>query len=205
MVCKEGLDSVLVPAGFVADTRKLTWVRLSQDVRHLVTILHRRKFYDLQWGVNTDGAAEIIWGASTDPKDVGQAVLSGTPSGIRRPAPGQSWTLESGVDRSKVEEIAAAVRDDAAVVAKRLEDFPNRKAVRNYLLENRNPIDQRDFVIPANLPLKLLTAATLAVLDRDAQACQLLPEVESAMARYSDDLSTSRLTRLRTAVRPLCE
>lgn len=82
-------------------------------------------------------------------------------------------------------------------MAVRLEAFPNRRAVREYLLRNRDPIDQRDFVIPANLPLKLLTAATLAVLDEDADVCALLPEVEAAMLRYSDEMSSRRLARLR--------
>jgi hypothetical protein len=203
-IVAEGFEAVLLPAGFESTQRKLTWARPSRELHHIVTVLRKRQLYDVQWGVFATGAAEIIWGVPSDPSDVGQAVLSGTPGTIRHPAPGQSWRLDSSTDQAATEAIADAVRSDMQVVASRLAAFETRHDVRTYLLLNRDPIDRRDFVIPANLPLKLLTAATLAVLDRDKAVCDLVSEVEAQWTRYPSESTKGRLTRLRTATDAIC-
>ena len=61
--------------------------------------------------------------------------------------------------------IAEALRPDLRVTEERLREFQSRRDVREYLLLNRDRIDRRDFVIPANLPLKLFKASALAILD----------------------------------------
>ena len=130
--------------------------------------------------------------------------MSGTPGSIRHPAPGQSWTLEPANDMDAVAKIADEVRIDMQVVANRLADFKTRRDVRDYLMLNRDPVDARDFVIPANLPLKLMTAASLALIDRDTAVCDLLPEVESQMEPFQGELSRDRLDRLRLAAEVVC-
>ncbi len=130
--------------------------------------------------------------------------MSGTPGSIRHPAPGQSWILESANDQVAVSEIVEAVRNDMKIVADRLGEFRTRRDLREYLMLNREPIDMRHFVIPANLPLKLLTAATLAVIDGDNEARELLPEVETHLEPFQGKLSHDRLNRVRRAVAELC-
>jgi hypothetical protein len=90
------------------------------------------------------------------------------------------------------------------VVSEHLERFQTRRDVRNHLLVNRDPIDRRDFVIPANLPLKLLTAAVLAAIDEDPEACDLASEAALLMAPYRHPVSLERVERLQAAVARLC-
>jgi hypothetical protein len=130
-------------------------------------------------------------------------VMSGTPGNIRHPAPGQSWTLDKATE-GQLQSIIEAVRADLQVVAERLKPFERRRDLITYLLQNRDRIDRRDFLIPANLPLKLVTATALALADRDNQACELLPEVDREMERYHDKLSLERLSRLHQAANALC-
>lgn len=203
-IVSEGIDPVLTSVGFSASRRRLTWVRSSDEVHHVIFVLRKRQFYDVQWGITVAGASEVLWGVPSDISDVGQAVMSGTPGSIRHPAPGQSWILESAIDQAALSKIVEAVRDDMQIVADRLVDFKTRRDVRKYLLQNREPIDDRDFVIPANLPLKLLTAATLALIDGDDEVCDLLPEVETQMAPFRDKLSHDRVARLRRGADELC-
>jgi hypothetical protein len=170
----------------------------------VLTVLRRRQFYDVQWGITVSGASELLWGARSDVSDVAQAVMSGTPGSIRHPAPGQSWNLDEAVDVATLSTIVDAVRSDIQVVVDRLSVFKTPRDIRVYLLLNRDPVDDRDFVIPANLPLKLLTAATLAAIDRDRDVCDLMPEVEAQMKNFHDALSQARLNRLRRAADELC-
>lgn len=82
--------------------------------------------------------------------------------------------------------------------------FKTRREVWTYLLENRDPTDRRDFVVPADLPLKLLTAAAFAAVDGDRMACDLLPEAEQAMAKFRDSLTVRRIRRLQEAAYNVC-
>jgi hypothetical protein len=63
--------------------------------------------------------------------------------------------------------------------------------------------DRRAFVVPANLPLKLYTAAVLAVVDRDSEAVALVAEAEEALQRFSGALTKERINRLNSAVAAL--
>jgi hypothetical protein len=184
--------------------RPLTWVRYGAQVQHIIAVVKQRRFYNIQWGVACEEAATIVWDAIPDPTDVGYSVLGGTPGTIRHPAPGQYWTVTSDTSDDEVRALRDAVREDVAMVAERLRAFDSRRDVWTYLLENRDRKDPRDFLIPAHLPLKLLTAAALAAVDRDAVACTLLPEVETELSRYKDDLNHGRVARLRAATAELC-
>lgn len=128
--------------------------------------------------------------------DVGFAIVSGTPGTIRHPAPGQSFELDDDNDAERVEAIAVALAQELRVVEQRLRAFRTRREVRDYLMVNRDRKDRRDFVIPANLELKLFTAASLAVIDGDPAACDLVVETEAEMASRRDRLSVARLARI---------
>jgi hypothetical protein len=129
--------------------------------------------------------------------------VSGTPGTIRHPARAQSF------DRTTLAadtvSIVAGVREDLGVVESWMRPFRSREAIRDYLLENRDHTDHRAFVIPSKLPLKLFTAAALAVVDRNAAACDLVGEAEVALAPFTGEITSGRLTRLRLMAGQLCE
>ena len=199
----EAFDAVLLPQGFNRAKRKHTWVRATRELFHTISILHRRRQYDIQWGVVSPEVAELLWAGPPDPSDVGQSAMSGTPGTIRHPAPGQSWTLNEAME-PELQNLIETVRGDLRVVGERLAQFERRRDLRNYLLENRDRIDRRDFLVPANLPLKLVTATALALADQDREACELLGEVDREMARFQDNLSVERVERLHRAARAMC-
>jgi hypothetical protein len=145
LIAKDGFDAVLKPAGFARVGRTHTWTRRTPELIHIVTILHRRSQYDIQWGVFSPEAVEVLWGQPADPTDVGQSVMSGTPGTIRHPARGQSWTLE-WQDQGELQSLIHAIRDDLEVVQKHLRSFERRVDVRMHLLQNRDPMDNRDFL-----------------------------------------------------------
>lgn len=202
-VIDEAIDPVLRPRGFQRSGRRHVWVRGADGLNHVIVIIHRRRWYDIQWGVLAKGAAEVVWDTASNLTDVSQAVLSGTPGNIRHPAPGQSWTLEDLTPGPQASQTIEAVRADLEVVADHLVVFANRRQLRDYLLLNLDQVDQR-FVVPANLPMKLLVAATLAALDHDAAACGLLNSVEVVLAPYGDRLNRGRVSRLRGLCEGLC-
>ena len=91
------------------------------------------------------------------------------------------------------------------VVAKWMNQFETRADVRTYLLANRDRTDRREFLIPAKLPLKLFTAAALAIVDRDPEGCSLIAEAEAEMAPLKGEITDGRLARLKAAAAGLCE
>ena len=199
----EGIEAVLIPAGFDPQGQG-AWVRRTLELQHVIALLARRGMYDVQWGIVSPEAVPFLWGASTELGDVGAAVVSGTPGTIHHPAACQSFRLEASVTTDAVREISAGLSLDLGQVEQRLRAFSTRRELRGYLMLNRDAKDRRDFVIPANLPLKLFTAATLAVIDADPDACELVADAEQAMAHFTDDVSVSRLRRLRDASAKLC-
>lgn len=202
-IVKDAFDAVLKPEGFVRVGQRRTWTRQTTELVHIVTILHRHNQYDIQWGVFSAEAVEVLFGVSADPTDVGQSVMSGTPGTIRHPALGQSWNL-TGVDEDALQVLIGSIRDNLQIVQKHLRSFERRIDVRAHLLENRDPMDRRDFLIPASLPLKLLTAATLAVADQDKEACVLIPEVDHELSRFQGPISRQRVVRLHKVAETLC-
>ena len=108
----EAFEPVLRPRGFVRVGGQQVWVRAAGELNHLIAILHRRRQYDVQWGVLSEGAAEVIWDAASDMTDPSQAVLAGTPGNIRHPAPGQSWTLDDIAEDPLAGETIQAIRAD---------------------------------------------------------------------------------------------
>jgi hypothetical protein len=198
-----GIETALDPAGFEKAGR-LSWIRRGVELQHVVALLDRRGRYIVQWGVVSPETIPIIWGRPGVGGDVGDAVMSGTPSSIRHPAPGGWFALDTTNDAEAVDRIAKAVFEDMLLVEERLGAFGTRRSVREYLLANRDRKDPRDFVIPSNLPLKLFTAAVLAIVDRDPVAYELMSDVEAEMSRFRNKLALSRMKRLKAAAADLC-
>ncbi len=193
------MERVLLAAGF-ARSAALSWTRPTAELRHIIAILGRRGLYDVQWGVASPEVVPILWGRPYRAGDVGDSVMSGTPGTIRHPAACQSFRLGDANDATVVGEVSTRIARDMEVVQKRLTDFGTRRELRTYLMLNRERKDRRDFVIPAAFPLKLLTAAALACVDHDPSTATLVAETESAMSRFTDELSLARLARLRSAL-----
>ncbi|HXH80274.1 hypothetical protein [Nocardioides sp.] len=194
----DGIESVLLPAGFERTSNR-SWCRRTPELQHVIALLSRRGRFDVQWGVVSPEAVPVLWGTDFRDGDVGAALMSGTPGTIHHPPECQSFRLDAATSADDAEQVASGVAADLGRVEARLRAFSSRKEVRSYLLLNRDPTDRRDFVIPANLPLKLFSAATLAVIDSDPAAAELISEAEDAMAPFKDDLSVARLQRLRAA------
>jgi hypothetical protein len=194
-VVREGVDPVLVPRGFARVGRRVTWARATPELAHVVTLDGRgRGSHVIQWGVLCDAVAAVLWGEEAGGLDVRWAVLTGTPSGIDPTC--SAWVTPK---QESWDSDVAALRDALVMVADYLVQFQTRRDVRDYLLQNREPKDRRGFLVPANLPLKLLVAAALATHDDDPSAETLRTEAETALAPYSDRLTGERLARLRAA------
>jgi hypothetical protein len=195
----DGVEPVLRAAGF-ARSGTLSWTRQTPELQHIIMLLGRRGLYDVQWGIASPEVVPIMWGREYRAGDVGDSIVSGTPGTIRHPPACQSFRLDDANDGSAVEQIATNIALDLEAVQARLADFGTRRELRAYLLQTRDQKDRRDFVIPAALPLKLMTAASLACVDHDPEASALATEAEAAMSRFRDELSLARLARLRCAV-----
>ena len=202
-IVREAVEPALGDAGFQKAGR-LSWVRATPELEHVVALLNRRGAHWVQWGIVSPDAVPIMWGSPHTYGDVALAVMTGTPSSIRHPAPGAWFRLQDSNDETHVTSIAEALRPDLRVTEERLREFQSRRDVREYLLLNRDRIDRRDFVIPANLPLKLFKASALAILDRDPAACELVPEVERLMASFDGEPAISRMQRLRATAAQFC-
>lgn len=196
-VAKQGGDEVLLPAGFVRG-RGMNWVRRGTELSHVINLSAPRGTYFVQWGVLAAGSAPIVWGRSDHQDDVGDALMSGTPSNIRHPPACSGFRLNDVNDPEEIERTATALAIDLQVVEERLREFRTRRDLLTYLMANRERTDRRDFVIPANLPLKLIHAATLAVLDGAPEAAALVAEAAGEMS--SGELSQARVKRLQVAL-----
>jgi hypothetical protein len=192
-VVSEGVEPVLVPAGFGRLGRRRTWVRWTPELSHVISLEGRDGSLVAQWGVCCDEAVGVLWGAEAEAPDVRWAVLSGTPAGIRHPSPG-SWIVLSAVPS---DDLLASVREAMGATEAYLGPFQTRRDIREYLLAERETKDRRGFVVPANLPLKLLVAATLAILDADPSAPNLTADAENSLSAFHDPLTAGRVSRLR--------
>jgi hypothetical protein len=203
-VIKDGIEAALLPAGFVSTGKPLTWGRSAGELTHLIGVHSRTSSYSLQWSLGCPPAAWLLWGDG-DPRDVSYCVMAGTPSDMVHPSHGDGWILSDTSTSEDAVTIAAGLKSDLAIVVKRLEAFSTRRQVWTYLLENRDPVDDRDFLVPAQLPFKLATAAALALAGGDLEGCDLAAEAELALRRFKDKLHREQVNRLRTAASNVCK
>lgn len=195
-ILPDGIDAVLAPAGFGPRGRR-AWLRQTSELQHVIGLESRYGTFRVQWGVVSPEAVPYLWGTPAKEGDVAWSAMTGSPGDISHPAACQSFRLEDPVPAEEVQRITAGLSADLRRVEEYLRAFTTRRELRDYLLANRDPNDHRGFVIPASLPLKLFTAAVLAVIDRDAEASGLIAEAEQALAPYKDDLTRAQLDRLK--------
>jgi hypothetical protein len=196
-IVKNGFEPVLLPAGFKREG-SFRWRRATPELEHVIQMLRRRGMCDVQWGIVSPEVTSLVWGERYG--DVGDAAMTGFPSGIRHPAQAQSFRLDDGRD---ADDIAAGVAEDMRVVEAWMRPFQTRAQLREYLMLNRDRTDRRGFLVPANLPLKVYTAAALAVVDRSPDASALISEAATELESFNDDLNRGRMNRLREAAQGL--
>jgi hypothetical protein len=188
----------LAPLGFVADGTR-SWVRRTGELGHVIALTSRSHRYQVQWGVVSPEASPILfgsWAAGAREYDVAASVLTGSPGSLRHPAGCPSFRLDPEVETTLIDDVVETLPADLVLCASWLEPLQTRQDLRTFLLANRDDKDRRGFVVPAHLPLKLFTAATLAVLDDDPAADGLEAEARAALAPFADEITTSRLLRL---------
>jgi hypothetical protein len=204
-IVSKGIEPVLVGAAFQAAGKRI-WVRRQPELLHLVALGFRYGTYAIEWFVVSPEATDFVWGHPAKEADPGDAIMFGTPSSIRRPAPGENFELGEQEDPAHIDELMRLVAQEMDVVATWLGQFETRRQLRDYLLENREPTDRRGFREPTSLPLKLYIGAVLAVLDRDPEAVALADEAEPALQPWARArLTQSRIQSLRSAVAAMQE
>ena len=203
-VLSEGIDGVLVPAGFEPRGRR-AWLRQASELQHVIGLESRYGTFRVQWGVVSPEAVPYLWGTPAKEGDVAWSAMTGHPRGIHHPAACQSFSLEDPVPAEEVQRITAGLAADMRRMEEYLRPFTTRRELRDYLLANRDPSDPRGFVIPAGLPLKLFTAAVLAVIDRDPDACGLITDAEQALAPYRNKITRAQLDRLKAGAERPCD
>lgn len=193
-----GFGSTLGPAGFVAETPS-TWIRKTPELAHVVALVGPRRMRHVQWGLVCPEAVPYLHGTPASGRDVSEAIVTGFPSDIHWPAACPSFALPEEVPASDVDRIVESLSVDLRRVEQHLRPLTTRDQLRRYLLENSEPKDRR-FVIPSSWPLKIFTAAVLAVIDRDPQAHELAGAAETAMAPFAGGITDERLARLKAGL-----
>ena len=207
-ITSRGVEAVLGSFGF--EPEGLPGGPGNGGLQHVVALLSRRGTYDVQWGIVNPEATPFFWGGPTNwrrwashrqrhaqlaiPASSGVPIISDLNEGL--------------ASADAVQVIVAGLSAHLSRVEARLRAFTTRREVRDYLLVNREPKDRRDFAIPGNLPLQLLTAATLAARSTlISSAPDPVAETEACHRVVSRTRSGSRpasLKRLRVASATLC-
>jgi hypothetical protein len=199
-----GLRDALSPFGFEPG-KGLSWLRDTSELRHVIALVPSRGNHVVQWGVVSSEIVPLLWAEPVDDRGVAASAMTGGSSAIHQPPACPGFSLDAQVARHDIDEFGAALATDALRFEAWVHDFTTRRELRDYLLENRDDSDPRGFLIPSGLPLKLFTAAALAVIDRDPAACALIPEAEQALSIYRGDKATAaRIRRLNEAATGLC-
>lgn len=191
----------LVPLGFETNRSRRKWVRDTGELLQLIFLEKAYGRYYLQWGLVCPELAELTWGVPYKTFDIGQAILTGRPANIRWPAKVSHFS--DGELEASPDDIAARVREDVDVVTEWLEPLVTRRALREYLMENRERSDPRP-PIRWGLSLKLIIAAGLALVDGDPVGCDLMVEARAA-SEPLDTVSSARLAGLRELATGVCD
>ena len=188
----------LVPRGFALDGSR-SWLRRTGELGHVIALTSRYGLFRVQWGVVCPEATPVLhgpWAATARTFDVAASVLTGTSDGLHRPSSCPPFRLDQEVASAVIDDVVAALPADLNYCADWLEPLRTRQDLRRFLLSSRDETDRRGFIVPANLPLKLFTAATLAVLDGHVEAKNLIDEAVLALSSSQGEITRSRLERL---------
>jgi len=197
---KHAFSEVLEPLGF-EPLGTTTWCRGAGELSHGINLEANWGSRQVKWGVLCPETVPMVWGdyekqAAKDP--VSYAVLGDLTKWQGYDAVMPWFDLPDRVSPQQLETIIDGLRADISWYATWMEQFDTRRALLDYLLQNREPEDPRGFLMPSSLPMKLRVAAALAVLDRDPTAGTLVEEAAVASEPWGPDV---RIDQLRSNAR----
>lgn len=178
------ISQVLEADGFVRIRRSSAWMRQEAELRHLWKFETRSGRVRVQWGVLSEVALPKLW--LNPPADAAERVEYSAMAGWLANMPGEPRPLGArGVD--------AGLAEQASAGTAWLCRFSRRADLVDYLLEVDDAKDRRGFIIPANLPLKLLTCAFLLDADDSPDAGALAERALEHLGQQRDPLVRHRI------------
>ncbi len=166
-------------------------------VAHAVSLESSHGSWKVRWDIVQPSVGQILHGKLAEPADV---AYSGIVTGVAQPA------LRSGVtasftlaDVDSRDSLVQGLNQAVTQVAEWLAEFPTSTHVVAYLTQD---FDQRDLRVtfPAHRPLRLLTAAGIAAVERSSDAASLAATAIEALGSGQDALTRSRVERLVAAL-----
>lgn len=179
------LAPALTAHGFQRVKRTKTWRRDESQLAHLFRFELRSGNIQVQWGVLSDAVIPDLWLAP--PADavskVDYAAMTGWLNRLPGTDPGDA--ADSSTD--------APLADRVADAASWLAQFRKRENLVSFLMDVEDSKDPRGFLVPANLPLKLLTCAFLLAADDSPEAPTLAQRALAHLGQPKDALTQHRL------------
>ena len=196
---EDGVDGPLGELGFNQVRRRLTWIRDTGQLLHIVNVWTRwGKYYKIQWGIRCEPVTTILWGPQRDPYDVAYSAITGLARGD-----GGTWEVDEDTTDEAVARMADATAESLRGVASWLAGFQTR---HDGLVWSRQDDDEhRQASVPWSGPLRLFVAAAFAAVDRDATVCAIAAELEASFASRRDRETRERMGRLMELVKLLCQ
>lgn len=191
-VVRSAFAEPLGSLGFVPNRSKRVWLRRASELEHVLELGRTHGRYQVQWGIVSPELVEIMWGIPHSEFTVSQSAVTG----LGKTMDGRLATFDDAALLSDLDSVVEQVNAAVVAVEALTRPLATRRALRDFLLANRDPTDRRGFVVPAKLPLKLLTVAALAAVDGDAGTPALLAEAEVALRPLRGGITDERLERL---------
>jgi hypothetical protein len=190
-----GVDEPLGEAGFNRIRKRLTWIRETDQLIHIVNVWTRwGKYYMIQWGIRCEPVTNILWGQQRDPYDVAYSAITSRAGGD-----GGTWEVTDDTTDEAVAAMAVATARTLRDLADWLAGFRTRQDCLAWLRANEHP----EVVVPSG-SLRLFTAAAFAAADGDPVACALADEVQKSVATRPGKEALERAKRLMEWIEPLC-
>jgi hypothetical protein len=197
---QEGVDGPLGEFGFKRVGKRLTWVRETSQLLHIVNVWTRwGKYYKIRWGIRCEPVTTILWGPQRDPYDVAYSAITANASGD-----GGTWEVDENTTDEAVTNMASATAQRMREVALWLAGFTTRQDALSWLRQDDD--DHRQATVPWSGALRLFIATAFAAVDRDAIACTLIEELQQSFAPLLGGQETrEQMGRLMEWVKPLCQ
>jgi len=191
-----GVDGPLGEAGFSRVRKRLTWIRETGQLVHIVNVWTRwGKYYMIQWGIRCEPVTTILWGQQRDLYDVAYSAITSRAGGD-----GGSWEVDDNTTDDAVAAVADATARTLRDLATWLAGFQTRQDCLALLTAD---VEQPRVVVPSG-SLRLFTAAAFAAADGDPIACELANKVQRSGQAHPGKEARERVSRLMEWVEPLC-
>jgi hypothetical protein len=194
---RTGVDGPLGEAGFSRIRKRLTWIRETDQLIHIVNVWTRwGKYYMIQWGIRCEAVTNILWGKQRDPYDVAYSAITSRAGGD-----GGTWEVTDDTTDEAIAAMADTTARTLRDLATWLAGFQTRQDCLAWLGAN----DEHPQVVVPSGSLRLFTAAAFAAADGDPVACALADEVQKGVAARPGKDALERVKRLMEWIEPLCK